>query len=104
MTDYNDGKWHGWDDGECPVHSDSVVQAVVRRSSDDNTAIVKSSAGSLYWDATCGTSGHYAVCAFRVINEHKEPREFWIWTDKFGAQHALDLPHHKAIHVREVME
>ena len=24
MVDYNDGNWHGWDGGECPVHPESV--------------------------------------------------------------------------------
>ena len=22
---YNDGKWHGWNGGECPVHPKTVV-------------------------------------------------------------------------------
>lgn len=25
MTDYNDGKWHGWNGGECPVDPASVI-------------------------------------------------------------------------------
>ena len=26
MTDYNDGKWHGWNGGECPVHPESELK------------------------------------------------------------------------------
>lgn len=26
MTNYNDGKWHGWNGGKCPVHPESIVQ------------------------------------------------------------------------------
>ena len=26
MTDYNDGNWHEWKGGECPVHPQTVVQ------------------------------------------------------------------------------
>jgi hypothetical protein len=28
MTDYNDGKWHGWNGGECPVDPQAVVDVV----------------------------------------------------------------------------
>ena len=29
MEDYNDGGWHLWNGGECPVHSKTVVEAVL---------------------------------------------------------------------------
>jgi hypothetical protein len=28
MTDYNDGKWHKWNGGECPVDPQAVVDVV----------------------------------------------------------------------------
>jgi hypothetical protein len=28
MTDYNDGKWHGWNGGECPVDPEALVDVV----------------------------------------------------------------------------
>jgi hypothetical protein len=28
MTDYNDGKWHGWNGGECPVDPEAHVDIV----------------------------------------------------------------------------
>jgi len=30
MTDYNDGKIHGWNGGDCPVHPDTVVKVWLR--------------------------------------------------------------------------
>lgn len=74
MTNYNDGKWHGWNGGECPVHMRSIVETVWRfkkgdiRSGKDigmagNTAFL----GSEYGD----------LIAFRVVKEYREPRECW---------------------------
>ncbi len=28
MTDYNDGEWHGWNGGECPVDPQALVDIV----------------------------------------------------------------------------
>lgn len=63
---YNDGKWHGWDGGECPVHPETVVECLLE----------------------CGHSGEMPagwwtvwkteVAAFRVIKEHKEPRNVYL--------------------------
>lgn len=65
MTDYNDGKWHGWNGGECPVHPKSIVQAM-----EENGSGWKSEAENCDWRLMCG--------AFRVTKEYREPREFWI--------------------------
>lgn len=93
---YNDGKWHGWNGGECPVHPEAVVECLLE----------------------CGHTGEMPagwwtvwkteVVAFRVIKEHKEPREFWIcgfevFDSRQDAENscgnAADI-----IHVREVIE
>ena len=67
MTDYNDGRWHGWNGGECHVHPESVVQWV-------NTAgtVGKMKAGALLWN-----NDQHPVCAFRVVKAHRDPRTFW---------------------------
>ena len=95
MTDYNDGKWHGWNGGECPVHRRSEVEC----SYTDRKSIT-SSAGSFPWDAT----NVDRPAAFRVIKQHREPREFWIWTDSSGKQHAVDYNAPGAVKFREVLE
>jgi len=69
MTDYNDGKWHGWNGGECPVHPESVVE-------------IKAAAGwqaegkaqSAFWDHNISDGN---IVDFRVVKEHNGPREVW---------------------------
>lgn len=76
MTDYNDGMWHGWNGGECPVHPKSEVEAVwhdpnyetagmtgPRRAKEDDHM-----GPTLAW-------GH--VVKFRVITPYREPRVMW---------------------------
>lgn len=66
MTDYNDGKWHGWAGGECPVYSESVVEVMFS----DGDQSTEGLACDWTWIDT-----EYPIVAFRVIKEHKEPRE-----------------------------
>jgi len=97
MTNYNDGYWHGWNGGECPVHPDTVVEAVWF---DIGRVIVqKEPAREFIWDG-----GGMVTIAFRVVKEHKEPREFWVFINDFGDLCVTDKPFANAIHVREVIE
>jgi hypothetical protein len=67
MTDYNDGKWHGWNGGECPVHPKSVIEAYY------------------FPHGHIGPPWHFEGVAagkkwelpflFRVVKEFREPRE-----------------------------
>jgi hypothetical protein len=66
--DYNDGKWHGWNGGECPVHPESVVEVLTTYPGKNDGF-----AGSFTWDDQDGF-GHWIV-AFRVITPYREPRE-----------------------------
>ena len=88
MTDYNDGKWHGWNGGECPVHELSVVDFFAEK--DD---WFFQSAGNCDWEQ-CG--------GFRVTKPYIEPpkpREFWI-----AGYIAYGHDRCGGIHVREVTE
>lgn len=94
MSNYNDGKWHGWNGGKCPVHVGSFIHGV-----EESGTSWKANAGDNDWHSFRG--------AFRVIKEHREPREFWI------SKHNICyvLPHKpesndpaEFIHVREVTE
>ena len=92
--DYNNGKWHGWNGGECPVHPETVMEYCWKEGT--NTA----DARQLNWNMRL--NGLYA---FRVVTPYVEPpkpREWWIycycaydkkpdWTDE-------------SIHVREVLD
>lgn len=107
MTNYNDGKWHGHNGGECPVHPETVVEVrnlvpYIGR----NVPPMKASA--FIWT---GDNAGADIIAFRVIKEHKEPREFWIsknstkiWTDKNQAEANARIYGVTLIHVREVLE
>ena len=109
MIDYNDGEWHGWNGGECPVHPKSVVDVKFN----DGAEFKGQEAEDWIWNATC-----YKIIAFRVTKPYVEPpkpREFWIneYVDGF-----IGLPHDsqelagnsrgdnllRCIHVREVIE
>jgi hypothetical protein len=97
ITNYNDGDWHPWTGGDCPVHQGSRVELMMN-SGDTGENLV---AGDWNWGRVIKTK----IVAFKVTKEYKpEPREFWItnflryevWNkkpdDTFGA-----------IHVREVL-
>lgn len=70
---YNDGRWHGWNGGECPVMPRDVVevQHISRQTSE---------AECFDW----GYGGRSQIVAFRVIKEHKEPREWFGWMGASG--------------------
>jgi len=67
-VNYNDGNWHGWNGGECPVHPETVVVVKWACNGVETNEYPAKYVGS-NWDG---------VCAFRVIKEHHEPREFWV--------------------------
>ena len=99
MTNYNDGLWHGWNGGECPVHPNSVVEAVWTACG----GAVRSEqreARKFAWGANASK-----IIAFRVVKEYREPREFWVFPggrDVLTAKPAVGGDHY--IHVREVVE
>jgi hypothetical protein len=78
--DYNDGKWHGWNGGECPVHPESVVEVrwentngpkEIHKAGDINKGAQWS------WDFSKHASSN-AIVAFRVVTPYREPREITI--------------------------
>ena len=75
MGDYNDGKWHAWNGGKCPVHMNSVVETVWRfKAGDIRPGKDISAAGNV---AFLGNE-YGDLIAFRVITEYRKPREWWI--------------------------
>ncbi len=83
MTDYNDGKWHGWNGGTWPegVHQNSMVEAYYRIDAyeDDLTIQGAFAAGAAY-----GRSWPDIV-AFRVVKPYREPRVIWVNEYSSGA-------------------
>lgn len=73
MTDYNDGKWHGWNGGECPVHPDAIVDIATV----EGTSRWAAKDACWYLDP-CGVD--IDIIAFRVVEspaEDRKPREIW---------------------------
>lgn len=73
VTDYNDGKWHGWNGGECPVDPASLIVCAYRSCSTDATgqyAGMGTRAGIAPWAD---------IIAFRVTKPAPpKPREWFV--------------------------
>jgi hypothetical protein len=99
-TNYNDGKWHGWNGGECPVHPESKVLIMVFSKNLNSGHSRECAANSVNWHSN-------NIIAFRVTKEHKEPREWWLigpnWTDDEEMAKAMEKDGFEAIHVHEVI-
>jgi hypothetical protein len=107
MTDYNDGKWHGWNGGECPVHPESIVEVATLSGT-----VSGETAEQFFW-----SGDQSSIIAFRVTKTHVEPREWWavsgqMYQNKSDAESFLDrlkkdwpdTDFGPIIHVREVIE
>lgn len=68
MTDYRDGKIHGWNGGECPVHPKDEVDVWLTDGLHEGMTASE-------WDWKEETD---PVAAFRVTKAYREPREVWI--------------------------
>lgn len=67
MTDYNDGKWHAWNGGECPVHPKSKVKTFWENSPGAPYEIYE--AGAMPWSHG---EDEPNIVAFRVVKEYRE--------------------------------
>jgi hypothetical protein len=72
MTDYNDGKWYGWNGGECPVHPQSVVDIVYVNAHGITHGPERRMAMLNDWNPI--HSGY--TVAFRVVTPYVEPVEY----------------------------
>ena len=106
MIDYNDGEWHGWPSGACPVHPESVVDVKFN----DGEECKGYHAEDWNWDED-------KIIAFRVTKPYIEPtklREFWINEYKWGIGNVYESKAEadecatdvriRCIHLREVIE
>lgn len=106
MTDYNDGKWHAHNGGECPVHHKTVVEIQTYGDGGGNN---EGAASSFLWSKEDWRGN--PIIAFRVLKEHKEPREFWLsksdgWIGIFETKEESECADlgSEIIHVREITE
>lgn len=78
MTDYNDGNWHGWNGGECPVHPKTLVEYIYHK---EDLGIVRTEKRAAGGGTHINPVPWRYVVKFRVIQEHKEctgPQEVWL--------------------------
>lgn len=108
MSEYKEGIWYGWNGGKCPVHPMSSVQVVwLRKGGSICQYSPVDRADKWCWVGNeCGK-----IIAFRIVKEHKEPREFWIsgndgiaLTTLEAAEWDYEAYGKPFIHVREVLE
>lgn len=67
MKDYNDGKWHGWNGGQCPVHPDAQIVCIYNGCSTNY-------AGNYPSQGCRGRNAPWAdIVAFRVTTPYVEP-------------------------------
>jgi len=122
MTDYNDGEWHLWHGGDCPVHPKSVVDIIWHDPKMSTAAQAGFASGLKAFDRYGPYAAWPHVVKFRVVTPYVEPvkpREWWavgmhmhnslIEAEDFRTAVAANYPgrgHEDTpiIHVREVLE
>lgn len=77
MTDYNDGKIHGWNGGECPVHPKSGVVVWFRNQAHQYPTIAE-----YFWWKHSNSDGD--IIAFQVTKPYVEPKVIWVNEYKTG--------------------
>ena len=76
MTDYNDGKWHGWNGGECPVDLLATVEHVWLFNDGTGSSFVRDTPAG---NVTFLGYEYGQVIAFRVTKPAPpKPREWWL--------------------------
>lgn len=74
MTDYNDGKWHSWNGGECPVHPESVIDYVWH---DTNQCVAEGGKSGVTTGRRARRSVAWGqVIRFRVVKAYREPEKY----------------------------
>jgi len=73
MVDYNDGKIHGWNGGDCPVHPKTRVEVWLRGYGGDTGF-----EASIYEWQHLGPYNNSDIIAFRVIKQYVEPKTIWV--------------------------
>jgi hypothetical protein len=93
--DYNDGNWHRWEGGRCPIHGNSEVNILTKERTYDCKA------SEYPWNHPTDS-----IIAFKVIQVYTEPREFWIYNGSVSWGIKTEKPDdmYGYIHVREVVE
>jgi hypothetical protein len=112
MTEYEVGRWYGWNGGECPVHPNTIVDVTTAA-----TGECQRKAGSFDWsnESSNPIRSFFVVTPYVEPSKPKKPREFYIVAFKDVGSIAYTLPisrppscinvfgNQEIIHVREVL-
>lgn len=108
MVDYNDGKIHGWNGGDCPVHPQSVVRYWLREG-----LLGHDLALEMGWEWE-DSFAEYDIIAFQVTKQYVEPKTIWaneyrhdifVYTNKEAAESGAGVSAiRKAVKYVEVQE
>lgn len=71
---YTEGQWYGWNGGECPVHTETVVDIVAGTEKYPVNLFESRFAGDFVWSRDDAGP----IIAFRVVKHHVEPRVLWV--------------------------
>jgi hypothetical protein len=84
MSDYNDGKIHGWNGGDCPVHPNTKVRAWLHCG-----LTLEVRAGDRKWRHRHVSAD---IIAFQVVEVHAEPKTIWVneYSDGTMAAHRTE--------------
>ena len=87
MTDYRDGKIHGWNGGECPVHPKDEVKVWLREDKAEDNGYGKGEEWVWKWHEDYNQSD---IIAFKVVKKYVEPKTIWVneYPGEFLAAHA----------------
>jgi len=86
MTDYNDGEWHGWNGGECPVHPGTIVEVAFKGPRDS----LEGAARGVEWGFLSDLPGRDLVVALRVLKEHRDPPKPREWEASISPDGGLE--------------
>lgn len=80
MTDYNDGNWHEWAGGPCPVHPKSKIEGYWQV---EDTQTRMGSKSAVYYEERAGKlnfewDGQTRLYLFRVVKKFEEPKVIWV--------------------------
>ena len=98
MKTYETGVWYGWNGGECPVHPESLVEAVWTACGGAALSEQRE-ARNFAWGANASK-----IIAFRFVKEYREPREWWVHPLRRVVADYAPMQELGWIHVREVVE
>jgi hypothetical protein len=85
-VDYNDGNWHRWGGGNCPVHPETEVELMPLNPYDTTMRPNTVSATAIHvdWGVNCDNP-IVSFCVTKEFIKPKEPRELWVSLNDYQA-------------------